>query len=265
MGRSPVALAVADMGLDHVAATPLTGSVRLEGYAAVGGVEGGGKAPLTLVWRATGEPAADYGLALSVTDASGDLVGTARYDEIAPGFASSRWREGDAVRGWYDVPLDGRALAGSGTLAVELLDAGGRPMSAGAQRVTLPLEITGPVRIFEPPEDAGDPVGADLGGRVTLLSAVLPSSPIAAGSVVPITLTWRAEQLLDVPYTVFVHLVAEDGATVVAQVDGQPVGGRRPTTSWLEGEIIVARQDLAVPSQPSQTRLARKPRAEQTS
>jgi hypothetical protein len=35
-----------------------------------------------------------------------------------------------------------------------------------------------------------------------------------------------------------VHLRGKDGQ-IIAQDDGQPVGGKRPTTNWLSGEYLV--------------------------
>jgi hypothetical protein len=39
------------------------------------------------------------------------------------------------------------------------------------------------------------------------------------------------------PYTVFTHLLDANGR-LIAQHDGPPVGGRRPTTGWVQGEFI---------------------------
>jgi len=57
---------------------------------------------------------------------------------------------------------------------------------------------------------------------------------------VRLTLYWRAvnEEPLTTSYTVFTHLLSEDGR-LIGQHDGIPVGGERPTTSWVSGEVIV--------------------------
>lgn len=57
-------------------------------------------------------------------------------------------------------------------------------------------------------------------------------------------LQWRAEQVMDVPYTVFVHVLVPAG-NIVAQVDSQPRHGQYPTTAWSPGEYVV--DDLEVP------------------
>ena len=38
-------------------------------------------------------------------------------------------------------------------------------------------------------------------------------------------------------YTVFVHLLGSDNR-IVAQMDGEPLGGAHPTTEWQLGEIV---------------------------
>jgi hypothetical protein len=57
----------------------------------------------------------------------------------------------------------------------------------------------------------------------------------------PLTLYWRAigEGPITTNYIVFTHLLTEEGERLVAQHDGPPAEGRQPTTSWVEGQIIV--------------------------
>ena len=42
---------------------------------------------------------------------------------------------------------------------------------------------------------------------------------------------------LDTPYTVFTQLLAADGH-IIAQHDSPPVENERPTTTWVDGEVI---------------------------
>jgi hypothetical protein len=48
-------------------------------------------------------------------------------------------------------------------------------------------------------------------------------------------------------YKVFVHFLDRTNH-VAAQHDDFPVGGDRPTTSWIPGEIIVDRYDVPIPA-----------------
>ena len=57
------------------------------------------------------------------------------------------------------------------------------------------------------------------------------------GEVIAVSFDWRVETGNLPNYTVFVHLVSPEGALVV-QRDGEPVGGFRPTSTWIAGETI---------------------------
>jgi uncharacterized membrane protein len=61
-----------------------------------------------------------------------------------------------------------------------------------------------------------------------------------------LSLYWLADGPTDVPYTVFVHLIAADGFNRVGQ-DNQPVWGSYPTTAWLPGEKITDKYTLTIP------------------
>ncbi|MGD1992394.1 MAG: glycosyltransferase family 39 protein [Anaerolineae bacterium] len=57
-------------------------------------------------------------------------------------------------------------------------------------------------------------------------------------------LRWRATQLLDGDYTVFVHYL-RDGERL-AQADARPAGGHYPTARWRPGDVIVDDHDFEV-------------------
>jgi hypothetical protein len=61
-----------------------------------------------------------------------------------------------------------------------------------------------------------------------------------AGGDLDLTLYWKATHTEPVSkgYKVFVHLLNEEGQ-VIAQHDGEPAGGRRPTHTWKSGDTIV--------------------------
>ncbi|MCC7353887.1 MAG: hypothetical protein IT330_09035 [Anaerolineae bacterium] len=61
-----------------------------------------------------------------------------------------------------------------------------------------------------------------------------------------VTLYWFALREVATNYKAFVHLVGEEGQ-VVAQHDGDPVGGFTPTTRWRPGEVVADRHRLPLP------------------
>ena len=94
-----------------------------------------------------------------------------------------------------------------------------------------------------PPEVGQQPVSGDLSVRfgdfARLVGYTVSRAQTTTGAPLQLTLYWQAlEGKSPVDYIVFTHLLADDGH-LVAQHDGQPGGGSRPTTSWTSGESIV--------------------------
>ena len=105
-------------------------------------------------------------------------------------------------------------------------------------------QITTAERMYAMP-DAAHPVMAGLGEQIELVGyEVMPDSSSLDGRV-RLALYWKAREGVNGDFTVFAHLIdGEEG--IVAQHDGQPDGGRYPTSQWLEGEIVEDEHDLEV-------------------
>jgi hypothetical protein len=134
-------------------------------------------------------------------------------------------------------------VPGEALLSVQFVDANGTGLAAPIELGTIQIQSTS--RVFTPPRPQVLRQ-ANFGGKIGLLGADLASDPIAPGAVLPITLYWQALVEMDVPYTVFVHLLDGDGR-VVAGHDGQPVEGTRPTTGWVAGEYVTDLHQVAIP------------------
>ncbi|MCA9957613.1 MAG: glycosyltransferase family 39 protein [Anaerolineales bacterium] len=65
-----------------------------------------------------------------------------------------------------------------------------------------------------------------------------------------LTLYWQAEQPATRPFTVFTHLLNQQGE-LVAQQDNWPVNGRWPPTCWQNGDIITDAYRLPLTSLPA--------------
>ncbi len=90
------------------------------------------------------------------------------------------------------------------------------------------------------------PVGASLGNEISLVAYELPRLSYRSGETLPLTLTWQAIQSPGQGYTVFVHLTRADGSPV-AQHDGLPANGTRPTDTWSPGDQIADVHQLSIP------------------
>lgn len=84
---------------------------------------------------------------------------------------------------------------------------------------------------------------ADFSNGIRFLGYNLEPVEFEPGSLVELTLFWQATKPIERRYKVFTHLLsetynAETNNFLWGQQDNEPVNNRRPTTTWLEGEVI---------------------------
>lgn len=89
------------------------------------------------------------------------------------------------------------------------------------------------------------PLQVSLDNGVDLLGYAFTPAEVAAGEVVQLTLRWRARQPVAERYKVFTHLL-DERTDIYGQMDSEPVGGQRPTTTWMPGEEVVDRYGILV-------------------
>jgi hypothetical protein len=82
-----------------------------------------------------------------------------------------------------------------------------------------------------------------FGGYVHLLGYELSRDELSRVQPLAVTVYWQAMAPVETSYTSFSHLVGPDGE-IWGQQDGIPLGGARPTTSWVPGEVIVDRYEI---------------------
>lgn len=88
-----------------------------------------------------------------------------------------------------------------------------------------------------------------LGDSIVLDGYKLSENAISSGETLTVVLYWQPQEEVDGDYTVFVHLLSDEGE-LVAQQDNVPLNGIRPTDTWLAGEeledvfYIVTPEDL---------------------
>lgn len=180
------------------------------------------------------------------------------------------WREPPV--GDVQVTLDGPATR---TLSVP---AAARPASLSRQQVDLPLTADLPAGRYrvqvqvdgQPPVEVGriqvvphgqtgqatldpaaTPLDVRLGPSIRLLGYELAQNSVQPGGVVDLTLYWQADAPLTARYKTFTHVLGEvwnaaNGNFIWGQVDGEPVEGQAPTTTWMPGAIIADRYRIPV-------------------
>ncbi len=84
------------------------------------------------------------------------------------------------------------------------------------------------------------------GEAITLHEFAVWPGEARPGDVIRAQLAWSADATPERAYKVFLHLL--DGAgNVVAQHDGEPAGGSRPTTGWAAGERVIDNHGVLLP------------------
>jgi 4-amino-4-deoxy-L-arabinose transferase-like glycosyltransferase len=94
-----------------------------------------------------------------------------------------------------------------------------------------------------PKETDGKAFGSPTLFRLT--GYMVGAEEVESGGVLPIILTWLAERPTTRRYKVTIQLL-DSNKLVASQYDAEPEGGRRPTSSWEPGEIIIDNIGLMV-------------------
>jgi 4-amino-4-deoxy-L-arabinose transferase-like glycosyltransferase len=97
-----------------------------------------------------------------------------------------------------------------------------------------------------PPEVVPFEQPARFGDVILLEGAGYSRAPLQPGDIASVRLQWLATAPLATRYKVTLQLL-DPANQVLAQVDSEPAGGTRPTTSWTPGEPVMDSYGLAIP------------------
>jgi hypothetical protein len=220
-----------------------------------GRVRAGQAIAVTLYWYGLGEMERNYTVAVKVLGPDYQEYGGVNIYPGRGNFATSLWRAGDIFRETYWVPVSADAPAPClGRVGVALFDADlageylyvfdaeGNPAGRNA--------IFGRLKIK--PEDQPryvieKPVHFELSDEVALVGYEMDGRQ-EREETLSLKLYWQALSELDRDYTVFVHLIGQEGQTL-AQWDSQPRDGAYPTSLWDQGEVVRDERELALPEE----------------
>jgi hypothetical protein len=91
------------------------------------------------------------------------------------------------------------------------------------------------------------PMRAELGEQFAILGVAAEPDRLAPGANANVTVVWQALKPDATDYSVFVHLVTEEGLPI-AQADTMPGGGLLPTSQWAPGQVRAERYVVSIPS-----------------
>ena len=117
------------------------------------------------------------------------------------------------------------------------------------------LSVITPFWIIQPayrPAAAAQPaaisaVRAELGNQLAILGVSAEPAQLNPGETANVTVVWQALTPIRDDYSVFVHLVNEEGLTI-AQADTMPGGGLLPTSQWTPGQTRAERYAVTIPA-----------------
>ncbi|MFQ5576404.1 MAG: ArnT family glycosyltransferase [Anaerolineae bacterium] len=215
----------------------LAGQFALLGYR---WEKGPGGATLTLVWENLAQPPASAAARLA---ASASEAGDWLPCRPAPGFEQAAQTPGEVVESVCVLPAAGLS---PGMYSLQIA-AGGQTLdfAAGwsAVRVTADgaMERVEPETAFAQLAEAALPSDAPrlehtYAYKIRLLGYTLSSDEVRPGQTLAVTLYWQAVQPVRAAAHVSVQAFAGDRQ--LANTNGPPLGGRRPTDSWRPGEVI---------------------------
>ncbi len=199
-------------------------------------------------WQASAQPGQDYKVGYQWIDPDGQVQEGGWLAPAGAAYPTSHWPAGALVRGQLRSWAPTQAQPGPWTLRLGLQNAGVEDAAAGfaGETVDLPVLVLPSTRRFEPSGPFDFPSGASFDFLVQLLGARV-NTTARAGATVPVTVGWSALQPIETSYTGFVHLVDQNGR-IVAQDDHLPLGGQRPTNTWVSGEVVEDAFELRLPA-----------------
>lgn len=189
--------------------------------------------PVNLYWRALADVSLDYELALGADSHAPALV--APYQLLLS--------KGESLCVHHDYIVSPETSSGFYKLTLRL-------PALAAETELGSVRVEHLARSFSLPPHLGESRAAPLldaqfGDRIHLRGYELPAQAQSgriglhsgeSGDLL-VTLYWQADGPVPIDYTVFVHLLNEDGA-LRSQHDAPPAEGARPTSGWLPGEVI---------------------------
>jgi 4-amino-4-deoxy-L-arabinose transferase-like glycosyltransferase len=211
---------------------------------------------LYLYWQAVG-PATDRPDVRAHVRLVTDKGETLHATDFWPAKSSTPavWAPGETVvsHPTLHIPAEGR----TGQLHVEVTLTSGRDgPSLHVRRGTSEKEKAlaarlGPIpavgQVVEVTDDMVPNRRREIFGEVIALAGYeLPEGPLQPGQTMVVKLFWHVLQTPPADYTVFVHVINDQGQ-LVTQFDRPPGGGTSPTTSWQPGQTLMDTYPVPIP------------------
>jgi len=206
-------------------------------------LQSGQTTPLILIWHALSDVPEDYLVSFRLHPVGGPVGQSWSEEPVGGRYPTSGWEDAEIVRDWHDLTVSLDTAPGNYELSLRLLTKSGRAVGREIVLKLLTVE-KGRERIFAPPQ-IQNAMQAQLGDHIAFLGYHLSPKVINPGQSIHLTLYWEALSEPDRSFTVFTHLLDSE-ERIWGQKDSVPGDGALPTTSWVEGEIIIDEYEIVV-------------------
>jgi len=181
-------------------------------------------------WGATAVPGKAYDVCFDWLDADGRSA-QQTCAPLSPSWPTADWGANEVVKTTHDLAASPYLPGGTYTLTLSLRDqASGLPDGQPAVIGRLPVQPQPREFALPTPETETAVQWADA---IRLLGFDLDQGE----NTLDLTVYWQALARMDADYTVFVHLLDENGQ-LVAQNDARPRRSTYPTAWWEAGEVV---------------------------
>lgn len=207
---------------------------------------------VTLYWKVVGTSSANYTLGVYALGAENQPYGQVLLYPGRGNYATSVWEPGKYFRDVVWVPIvSERPAPCLGKIAVTLFQDDASlehlPVTDSSGTFLGYSAVFGRFKIApaEPTAEPFRPAVARFSDEIALLDVEMPAAAVAGARLEPL-LHFQALRRPDADYTLFVHLLDEQGQWITG-VDGPPLLGNYPTGLWDAGEIIAEPRTIVLP------------------
>lgn len=208
---------------------------------------------VTLTWRVLAPMSRDYNVFIHVNGADGKARAELDAQPYLGNMPTSQWQPGQTIVEQYFVPILPGVPQGMYSLVVGLADPQTSqpiPILAADNSVETALSLDVPAYIGKgweaAPLSPRNSLQVDFGDWARLAGYDLAAKTFAPGDTVALVLYWIGREHNAADYTVFLHLLNQQGQ-IVAQADASPMQGHYPTSVWNDGEWIRDVHRIALP------------------